>query len=63
MASDSLFRRLYRGESNMDFIGSRRKWWGVLACGTAVVLLTVSAATADDKTLEEFKKTSSVASE
>jgi preprotein translocase subunit SecF len=42
MAEISLFRRLYRGESNVDFIGSRKKWYTasaiiILICVLAIV--------------------------
>jgi preprotein translocase subunit SecF len=41
MASDSLFRRLYRGESNVDFIGSRKKWYTASAIIIAVCILAI----------------------
>ncbi|HEY2795467.1 MAG TPA: protein translocase subunit SecF [Micromonosporaceae bacterium] len=36
----SLFRRLYRGESNLDFIGSRKKWY--LASGIIILICILS---------------------
>ncbi len=37
-ASTSLFRRLYRGESNVDFIGSRKKWY---AASAIIILICI----------------------
>ena len=41
MAANSLFRRLYRGESNVDFIGSRRKWYTASAIIIAICILAI----------------------
>jgi preprotein translocase subunit SecF len=41
MASDSVFRRLYRGESNVDFIGSRKKWYTASAIIIAICILAI----------------------
>jgi preprotein translocase subunit SecF len=37
----SLFRRLYRGESNMDFIGSRKKWYTASAIIILICILSI----------------------
>ncbi len=41
MAENSLFRRLYRGESNVDFIGSRKKWYTASAIIIAICILAI----------------------
>src|SRR5437773_4630262 len=39
-ATGSLFRRLYRGETNVDFIGQRKKWY--LASGVIVAICVLA---------------------